>query len=158
MPCPTRYSLPNMIAVTVRGHWCLAGVAEFIAMPADCRDVGSRICTAVASRSEVFCRASQLAYQTIANSVRASKCRRVTDTHFALAVIAKLSLSRVRTGSIAGNSSCHGFNSPSWPPSPRLGTGRRARGESPTGPKRSGLNERTGRQYCAHVYEQESSE
>lgn len=151
MPCPTRNSFPDIIAVTVCSHWCLAGVPQSIAMPANRRNVGSDIGTAISSRGEVFCCAPYLAHQTIANSVRAGKFLGITDAHIALAVIAKRSLSHVCTGTMVGNSTCHGFDGPSWPPSPRLGTGRGARGESPTGPKRSGLNERTGHQYFAHV-------
>lgn len=124
MPCPTTNSFPDIIAVAVCRHWCLAGVSESIAMPANGRDVGSVIGTAISSRGEMFCCAPNLARQTIANSVRAGKFLGITDAHIALAVIAKRSLVHVCTGTMAGNSTCHGFDGPSWPPSPRLGTGR----------------------------------
>jgi hypothetical protein len=123
VPSSTANSSPNIIAIPVSGQWCLAGVPQSIATPANRRDVRSSIFTAVLSRSEVFSCALHLAYLTHANSVRAGKFRRITDTHFALAVIAKLSLSYVRMGPKAGHSSCHGFVGPSWPPSPQLGTG-----------------------------------
>jgi hypothetical protein len=92
-------------------------------MPAHCGDVGSNIGTAILPCSEVFRCALDLPYLTNAHSVRASKFRRIAVTHLALAVIAKLSLSYVGSGPKAGNGSCHGIDGPSWPPSPRLGTG-----------------------------------
>ena len=38
-----------------------------------------------------------------------------------------------------GNPNCHGFNGPSWPPISPTGDWRKARSESPTGPRRSDL-------------------
>jgi hypothetical protein len=98
VPCPTRNSFPDIVAVTVCGQWCLAGVPQSIAMPANGRDVGSSICTAIPLRGEVFCCALHLAYLTIAKSARTGKFRRITNTHFALAVIAKRLLSHEQGG------------------------------------------------------------
>ena len=113
MPCSTGDSSPNIIAVALCGQWSLASVPQSIAVPANRCDVGSSVCTAIPSRSQVFGCALHLAYLRNANSVRAGEFRRITDTHLASAVIAKLALGHIGLGPKMGNSSCHGFDVPS---------------------------------------------
>jgi hypothetical protein len=113
VPCSTGDSSLNVVTVAVCGERCLASVPQFIAMPASRCDVGSSVCTAIPPRSQVFGCALHLAYLTNANSVRAGEFRRITDTHLASAVIAKLALGRIGLGPKMGNSSCHEFDVPS---------------------------------------------
>jgi hypothetical protein len=112
VPSSTGDSFPHMIAVARCGQWRLASMPQSIAMPANGCNVRSTVRTAILSRSQVFGGALHLAYLTNANSVRASKFRRITDTHFA-AIIAKVPLSHAGLGPKARDSSCHGFVGPS---------------------------------------------
>jgi hypothetical protein len=62
-----------MVPVTLCGQWRLAGMPQPIASPANGRDVGSSIGTAILAGSEMFRGALDMPYLTNAHSVQAGK-------------------------------------------------------------------------------------